>query len=43
MSVHLPVEYVMRPAMFGLADLLRVKGARDFCGLGTPGLPEHRQ
>jgi len=43
MSVHLPVKHLVRPAMFGLADLLRVQGTGDLCGLGTAGLAEHRQ
>jgi hypothetical protein len=43
MSVHLPVEHLMRPAMFCLADLLSVQGTSNFRGLGTAGLAEHRQ
>ena len=30
MSVHLPVEHLVRPAMLGLADLLSVQGAGQF-------------
>jgi len=43
MSVHLPVEHVVGPAVFGLADSLGVQGAGDFGGLGASCLAEDRQ
>jgi hypothetical protein len=43
MSVRLPVEYLMGPAVLGFAGCLGLQGAGDLGDLGAAGLAEDRQ